>query len=163
MGESGVASPPGHAVVVGYGVPGRTFVDWANRHGLSYSVIESNETIVDRCSATGVRIIAGDARDPETLKHAGIEQATIVVVSVPNDPMLLEIVTAIRKINTAARLVARCAYVSTGMEAIKRGADDTAVAEELAAREFVRLADGARSSIRSASDGPNRPHAGSPL
>ena len=34
------------------------------------------------------------------------------------------------------------------MEAVKRGADEAIVAEELAAREFVRLLEGGRSSFR---------------
>jgi CPA2 family monovalent cation:H+ antiporter-2 len=159
MGDLSTPAKPGHAIVIGYGVPGRSFVDWAVHQGLSYCVIETNGVIVDRCSATGIRIMTGDARDPSVLERAGIDRATIVAISVPDETGLLEIISAVRPLNKTARMIVRCAYVSTGFEAVKRGADDTVVAEELAAREFVRLAGGARSSIRSNSDGPNRPHA----
>ncbi len=137
-----------HAIVAGFGVPGRNCADWLARQGHAYVVIEQNASTVDRCGRTGVPIIAGDARDEATLREAGIERAGLVAVTIPDEAVALAIVTAARKLNPTARILARVNHVSIAMEAVKQGADEAVVAEELAAREFVRLLEGGRSSFR---------------
>ena len=149
----------GHVIIAGFGVPGRAFAERVAQKGLAYVVIEQNETIVERCSTTGTSIIAGDARDEQTLLHAGVREAAIVALTVPVESMVLEAISAVRRLNPNARIIARVQYISTGLEAVKRGADEAVVAEELAAREFVRLLEGGRSTIRSAEDRDGVAHA----
>ncbi len=147
--------PPGerpHAVVAGYGVPGRNCADWLARHGWAFTVVERNEEIVGRCGKSGVPILPGDARDEATLRRAGIDRAAVVVVTIPVEAVVLEIVAAVRRLNPTVRILARLSYISSGFEAVRLGADDAVVAEELAAREFVRLLDGGRSAFRAAGD-----------
>ena len=152
--------PPGaagrpFAVVAGYGVPGRNCAEWLTRHGWDFAVIERNEEIVGRCGKSGVPIVAGDARDEATLRGAGLDRAAVVVVTIPVETVVLEVVTAARRVNPSVRILARLSYISSGFEAVRLGADDAVVAEELAAREFVRLLDGGRSAFRAT--GQTRP------
>lgn len=146
------ASLTGHAIIAGYGVPGRAFAEWMTQRNLPYIVIEQNESIVERCSATGTTIIAGDVRSEQTLRYAGVERAAIVALTVPIESVVLEATLIARRLNPKARIIARVQYISAGLDAVKRGADEAVVAEELAAREFVRLLEGGRSTIRSADE-----------
>ena len=57
----------------------------------------------------------------------------------PNDPIVLEAVALARRLNPAVRIFARCEYVSTGMKAERKGADEVVVAEKVIATEFGRL------------------------
>lgn len=144
-----VAAPPSpptlvvpgmrHVIIIGFGLSGRSAVNAAIEQGLSYFVIETNEEVVSRCTKGGLQIIYGDARDPECLREAGIERATDVLVTVPVDEMALEVVSVARKMNASAHIVARCTFVSGGMEAHQRGANEVVVAEQVVAQEFGRV------------------------
>ena len=143
----------GHAIIAGFGVPGRAFAEWLTIHKQRYVVVEQNESIVDRCGRTGTPIIAGDIRSEQTMQAAGIERATLIALTVPIETVVLEATSLARKLNPTIRIIARLQFISAGLDAIRRGADEAVIAEELAAREFVRLLEGGRSTIRSAADG----------
>ena len=142
----------GHAIVAGFGVPGRSFVDAMALRKIPCVVIERNEAIVERCQITHATMIAGDVRSEQVLLQAGIERASILALTVPIESVVLEATAIARRLNPSLRIIARVNYISAGLDAVQRGADDAVVAEELAAREFVRLLEGGRSSIRSNDD-----------
>ena len=127
-----------HVVVVGFGLAGRAVVNHVIEQHVSYTVIESNDEVVQRCLPGGLHIIRGDARDPLTLRLAGIERATDVAVTIPDDDATLAVVGQARQLNATARIIARCTFVSGGMEAARLGADDTVIAEQVVATEFGR-------------------------
>jgi monovalent cation:H+ antiporter-2, CPA2 family len=136
------AAPPSnarHVIIVGFGVAGRSVVNNVIERGVSYTVIETNTATVSRCAPSGLNIIQGDARHPAILRRAGIERATDVAVTVPNDRIALEILQQARLLNPTARIIARCTFVSSGMEALNKGADETVVAEQVVAAEFGRV------------------------
>ncbi|HLL88569.1 MAG TPA: NAD-binding protein, partial [Tepidisphaeraceae bacterium] len=122
-----------HAVIAGFGVPGRTVADELKKRGVPYCVIELNPETVRRCGHVGVPIIEGNATDEAVLRHAGVETASLIVLAVPNEPVVLAAVTVCRRLNPHARIVARCNFTSGGLEALRRGADQTVVAEQVVA------------------------------
>jgi CPA2 family monovalent cation:H+ antiporter-2 len=126
-------------IVAGYGLPGRSLVESLARRQIDYRVIELNPTACDRASAGGVKIIPGVDSDPQVLRAAGVERATLAVVMVPSDEIVLRAVSQIRSINPLVHIIARCAFTSTGLEAQRRGANQTIVAEQLVARELLQL------------------------
>jgi voltage-gated potassium channel Kch len=131
----------GHGVIAGFGVPGRAVADWLKRHDIPCVIIEANEKIVTRCTKTGVRMLHGDVRDEQLLKAAGIERASIFAIAVPSESASLEAVAIGRRLNPTMRIIARCTYISGGLEATRRGAEETIVAEEVVANEFLRRLD----------------------
>ncbi len=137
-GDNQPAPIANHAVIGGYGVPGRAVAEWMKAHGIPFVVIELNAQIVERCSATGTPIIGGDVRTETTLIQAGIERASYLALTVPVESIVLEVIPVARRLNPSVRIIARCTFISGGLEAMRRGADETVVAEEIAALEFVR-------------------------
>ena len=127
-----------HIIIVGFGLSGRSTVNNVIEQNVSYAVIETNEATVDRCTKGGLNIIFGDARDPEILKQAGIERATDLAITVPVDEIVLAVIDQVKRLNSRARIIARCTFVSDGMEATQRGADEVVVAEQVVATEFGR-------------------------
>lgn len=128
-----------HVIIVGFGLSGRAAVNTIIEQGISYTVIEENSEVVARCLPGGLNIIRGDARDADVLRQAGINRATDVAVTIPSDEMTLAVVEQARKLSATARIIARCTFVSGGMEATQRGADDTIIAEHVVAQEFGRV------------------------
>ena len=66
-----------------------------------------------------MEILKGDAADFETMRKAGVENATMVALMVPNDEVVLAAVAHVRKLNATARIIARCFFTSTGLEAMR--------------------------------------------
>lgn len=133
------AEPTGHAIIVGFGLSGRATANALIAHGVPLYVIERNADTVHRCAIAGLRIVEGDATDEQVLLRAGIESAVLFAVTMPNDSAMLETVALARRLNPMVRILARCEYVSTGMKATRRGADEVVVAEQVIAAEFGRL------------------------
>lgn len=129
---------PPHVVIIGFGLSGRSTVNNVIEQNVSYAVVETNPGTVDRCTKGGLNIFFGDARDPEILKQAGIERATDVAITVAVDEIVLAVVEQVRRMNPAARVIARCTFVSDGLEATQRGADEVVIAEQVVAQEFGR-------------------------
>lgn len=128
-----------HAIIAGFGVPGRAVADILSSRHTDFCVVELNPATVERCSHVGVHIISGDVCDEQTLVRAGVKSASLLVLAVPNDPTVLEAVKIARRLNPSIRILARCRYISSGMEAHRLGADLVVVEEQAVAREFERL------------------------
>ena len=137
--ENDATPPVGHAVIAGFGLTGRAAANALIARGISIAVIERNIDTVRRCSIAGLRIYQGDATDEQVMRRAGIETAIFFAATMPNDPAVLEAVALARRLNPTVRIFARCEYVSTGMRAERKGADEVVVAEKVVATEFGRL------------------------
>ena len=128
-----------HAVIAGYGLPGRAVAEALREAGVEFCVIERNADTVRRCLRGGVRIIAGDATDERTLREAGVERATLFAATMPNDQAVIDAVAQARRINASVRIFARCEYMSNGLRATRKGATEVVVAERVVADAFKRL------------------------
>ncbi|HEV7298123.1 MAG TPA: NAD-binding protein [Tepidisphaeraceae bacterium] len=128
-----------HAIIAGYGVPGRAAAEAYKNAGTAYCVIELNPATVDRCGHTGTPIIEGDVTDEATLRQAGAESADVLLLLVPNEKAVLAAIPIARRLNPNLKIVARCNYTSSGLEAQRRGANETIVAEQTVALEVLRL------------------------
>lgn len=133
----------GHAIIGGFGVPGRAVAEWLTAHHVPFCVIELNPQTVERCSHVGVHIIEGDVCIEETLRRAGIDRAALFAVCVPADPAVLEAVKVARRLNPHVRIIARCRFISSGMQAHRYGADEVIVEEQVVAKEFKHVLDAA--------------------
>ncbi len=128
-----------HVIIAGFGLSGRSCANVLLAKGISICVIEQNQVTVDRCQLGGLQIIGGDATDPEVLREAGIERATEMAVTIPDDAITFRVVEQARKMNPSVHIVARCTFVSGGMEAARKGANEVVVAEQVVAGEFGRV------------------------
>lgn len=129
----------GHAIIAGFGVPGRAVADFLASRGMEFCVIELNPKTVERCSHIGVHIIAGDVCNEDTLRRAGVERSSLLVLAVPNDSAVLEAVQVARRLSPTVRILARCRFISCGMEAHRRGANHVVVEEQVVGSEMTRL------------------------
>ncbi len=125
-----------HAVIAGFGVPGWAVADLLHGRGMTFCVIERNEATVTRCRKSRMCIVEGDAAEPAVLRRAGIDRAVLFACTVPNDDAMYAAVAEARRMNPKLRIVARCRYVSSGIEASRLGADDVVVEEHAVAQAF---------------------------
>ena len=129
----------GHAIIAGFGLAGRAVAEGMKSRGIRFCVIELNADTVRRCARIGTCIFHGDATKEPVLRQAGIERAILFAATMPKDAAVIEAVAQARKINPKVRIMARLDYLSNGIKATKRGADDVVIAERVVAQEFIRL------------------------
>ncbi|MFP4629068.1 MAG: potassium channel family protein [Halobacteriales archaeon] len=105
----------GESIVVGYGEVGRTIVDALEAAGQSY-------TVLDRIEMDGVDVV-GDAADPETLRAAGIEDARLVILALPDDTITEFATLVIRDLSPDTEIVARVEEPGSVQKMYRAGAD----------------------------------------
>jgi monovalent cation:H+ antiporter-2, CPA2 family len=139
MNEQMTSAP--HAIIAGFGVPGRQLADYFKRRGVPVIIIETNADTVARVARNGYQIIHGDARNPEVLLQANLPTAAALAVTMPDETVVIQCVEQARKLNPTVPIIARCAYVSGGLEASRRGASKAIIAELVVADAMTAALD----------------------
>ena len=129
----------GHVVIAGFGIVGRMVTEVMKQQKIPYCIVESNRATVDRCEKIDIPIMYGDIREEAVLRAAGIEQAAMLAVALPNEKDALQAVEIARRLNPKLPIIARCAFTSGGLQALQLGATVAVVAEQVVAQEFARV------------------------
>ena len=127
-----------HALVVGYGPVGRAVADRLDLNGVPLAILELNPRTVQKQRALGRTMIYGDATNEEVLIHAGVERASAVVITVPDDDAAIRASAAVRRLNKTVYLAVRTNVLSRAMRAREAGADHVVVEEIEAADTMAR-------------------------
>lgn len=120
------------AVVIGAGPIGRGVAARLETLGMDVCLVDLSPVNLYAFAQQGFRTVAGDAQQPDVLDHAGIQRAKLVVVTVPDDAVALEIVRQVRAMNTKAPVLVRCRY-QLNQESLRRAGATAVVAEEVEA------------------------------
>jgi CPA2 family monovalent cation:H+ antiporter-2 len=110
LGAASSLQSEDRAIVVGYGPTGRTVTRLLRENGIAPTVIEMNIDTVRRLRQDGLSAVYGDARDPDTLRTAGVRHASTLIVS-GADAGAPEAIRAARELNPAIHTFARGAYL----------------------------------------------------
>lgn len=129
----------GKVIIAGFGLSGRWVADIFDRHGIDYVIIEKSRETIEAQRKLGRQVIEGDVSDEATLREAGIEDASILALTVPDEQAVLEATQLARRIKPGIYIVARTKYSSSGMRASQLGADDVVKAEQAVARQFYEM------------------------
>jgi monovalent cation:H+ antiporter-2, CPA2 family len=97
----------GHAIIVGYGRVGSTIGRSLASCGMPFVVIERDRLLTQSLRAQGITAIYGDAARPGLLEHAGIADATLVVVTSPEPFQSRQVVMLARRANPEVDTVVR--------------------------------------------------------
>lgn len=126
----------GHVIIVGFGLAGRCVADLLDHAKTPYTIIEKNPVTVETQRALGRRVIAGDATDTRTLLEAGLGEAAILALTIPDEDAVLSATSLARRLCPEVYIIARTNYSSKGMRATQLGADDVIKAEQAVAWQF---------------------------
>lgn len=129
----------GKVIIAGFGLSGRWVADIFDRHGIDYVIIEKSKETIEAQRKLGRQVIEGDVSEEATLREAGIEDASILALTVPDEQAVLEATQLARRIKPGIYIVARTSYSSSGMRASQLGADDVVKAEQAVARQFYEM------------------------
>lgn len=114
-----------HLIIVGFGENGQAAKQLARRHDIPCVILETNPETVRRESEAGTVIVFGDATQANVLRHAGVMQAKVLLVTVPDPVATRNIVATARQLRSDLVIVARANFVSEVAELKAMGANHT--------------------------------------
>lgn len=129
----------GPVIIAGFGLPGRCVADVLDHYGVAYSIVDTNPETIAAQRALGRTIIEGDIAEEETLRRAGIDRATILALTIPDEQAVLRATESARRLSPRVYIIARTMYSSVGMQAARLGADVVVKAEQAVARQFHEI------------------------
>ncbi len=100
-------NPPKRAVLVGYGRVGSLIGRALDDARATYAVIEDREDVVELLKGRGVPVVAANATSLGAMKKAGVAEADLMFVTVPNGFEAGRIVELARELNPRLKVYAR--------------------------------------------------------
>lgn len=96
-----------HLIIVGYGDVGRNITKVIKMAHIPFIAVDSDpERILGVQQRRGAQVMYGNATNKQILKHIGVAQARIVVVTVSNPTEVKAISLAIRKLSPTCHIIA---------------------------------------------------------
>ena len=126
----------GPVIIAGFGLAGRCVADLLDQAHIPYTIVERNPVTVATQRALGKQVVEGDITDAQTLSAAGIEKASVLALTIPDDQAVLEATALARRLRPDLFIIARTNYASMGMRAAQLGADEVVKAEQAVALQF---------------------------
>ena len=127
---------PRRVLLCGVGRIGSAVAEALDTFAVRYTVVERDPDVVRAVRARGLSCIFGDAGQPAVLHAAGVDQAALVVVAIPDAQAAQAAVRAVRATNREARIVAR-AHARGVAEALREHGATAVVQPELEAATTV--------------------------
>lgn len=128
--ERKIAEMADHVIVCGWGRVGRAVADDLHRAGRDVVVVDSDAA---RLLGAAHPVIVGDATLDATLRDAGIDRASAVVVALADDAANLFVTLSARGINPKLFIVARARVEDSVPKLVQAGADRVVNPQELGA------------------------------
>ena len=125
-----IASLRNHVVVLGYGVAGQKVVTGLLETGNQVLVIDIGPVGVQQAQQDGAVVILGNAQRRDTLEHAGLERAKLLVSTLPDHRASSESIELIRSIASSLPIIARSRYSRHAIMLSLAGADIVVDEEE---------------------------------
>ncbi len=121
-----------HAIVIGFGLIGRSLVRVLQASQIPHVVIESNPHLVRQAQEAGIHVFYGDATRTSIMKLAGVDRAKIVTIAISDSLAMRRCIAMAKTLAPNVEIVARTHYITEIEELYARGAN-VVVAEEFEA------------------------------
>ena len=128
-GQKQVSELKGHVIIVGYGLGGRTLAKVLLETNIPFLVLDLDGEQVKRALTEGVKTYYGDCAQEETLNRAGLQEARMIVFSIPDYAVTEKAVRLARKINAHVKIMVRT-RLTAQVEELKTAGADEVIPEE---------------------------------
>jgi CPA2 family monovalent cation:H+ antiporter-2 len=111
------------AVIVGYGPVGKTVARLLSENGVQPSIIEMNHATLESVRQAGFPVTLGDATHADTLKMAGIETSSSLILGASTIRGAEEVIRVARLLNPEIKVIVRAASLRERTSLLKSGAN----------------------------------------
>lgn len=122
--EPAIGKLDNHMIIIGYGINGRNVAKAAKFADIPHAIIELNPDTVKDEQARGELIFYGDATQSAVLNKANVQDATILVVTLPHTGDVKRITDVARKMNPNLHIIIRTRYITEMKALYDLGADE---------------------------------------
>lgn len=127
-----------HVIIAGFGVGGRFIAQFLQEREIPFVIVETNADTCATQQALGAETVHGDISDERIQRKAGIEVASVLALSIPDEDAAVRATEIAKRIRPGLHVIAATRYTSAGLQALQKGADEVIVAEQAVAMEFYR-------------------------
>jgi len=127
-------------VLIGYGRVGSHIGGMICGRGEGLTVIEDQQDMAAAARAAGATVIVGDATKESILRQAGLDEASTLLIAIPEGVEAGAIVRRARAINPKLVIVARAHSDEEVDDLVRRGADHVVMAERETASRMAERA-----------------------
>ena len=128
-----------HAIICGYGRIGIQLAKSLQDAGHPFLILERNTAKADEARSHGYLTLVGEATHEETLKLAGIAQASVLATVLPDDAANVFITLSARNLNPKVRIIARGEEPTTESKLFHAGADKVVLPTHIGAERITEL------------------------
>lgn len=128
----------GHVVIVGCGRVGEHIAGVLGTVGVPRLVVEASPPRAEELRRSGVPVLFGDAANSEVLRHAGLDRARALVVTVPDDAAAVMISNLARAVAPGLYVVSRASSAQAIDQLRNAGASAVVLPELEGSVEIVR-------------------------
>lgn len=118
-----------HIIICGFGPIAKGIANILHLYCENFVVIELNNKTVHKLKKEHIPVIYGDATNVEVLEHAGIQQAKIFVVALPDFQSCEIAVSNARKLNEDIHIIVRARF-QTNIENLYKAGANVVIYEE---------------------------------
>jgi len=131
----------GHTIICGYGRNGIKACEELFSAGVPFALIEKNAQVVGQtyAKAKHVYLVQGDATSDEVLISAGIERASALITTLPNDADNVFVVLTARELSPSIRIVARASEMSSVSKLHRAGANHVVMPDAIGGLHMANL------------------------
>jgi voltage-gated potassium channel Kch len=129
----------GRVIVAGFSLAGRWVADIFDRHGIDYVIVDASHETIETQVKLGRQVVEGDIASEDTLRRAGIDKASILVLTIPDEQAVIRAIKMARILRPDIYIVARTSHASAGIQAAQWGANEVIKAEQVIARSFYEM------------------------
>jgi len=129
-----------HIVIAGGGRVAQNIAAILQRLDIRFVIVELNHVRVEQCQRAGLPAIYGDVSEAVVLAAAGVDDARLLLITVPNVPLALLITSSARRMNPNLHVIARATDVEQVKALHERGVYEAVQPEFEASLEFLRQA-----------------------
>ncbi len=128
-----------HIIICGFGRIGRILAEEFRGEKRKYVIVERDHEHVWRGMDAGQLIFQGDSTSEEVLLRAGIEQASTLITTLPDDADNVFITLTARNLNRNLQIIARAESTSTHKKLLQAGANQVVMPATIGAARMVRM------------------------
>jgi CPA2 family monovalent cation:H+ antiporter-2 len=121
--------PSNRVLIIGFGPAGQQVVQHLQKFELELIIIDVNPESRKTAQNHGLHIHLGDASNEEILIHAGLANACMAVVTIPDPATSVGVVETLKRLRPEMPVAARCRY-NRHFDTLKQAGADILVDEE---------------------------------
>jgi len=126
----------GHIIVIGFGPAAQKMFAKMFKHHPNVLVVDLNPRNLTLAQSLGLSVQVGDATNPELVSHLGVQEASIVVITIPDHRAAVTVIRHVRNLCQETPVIARSRYHSYAGDLDRAGATLTVDEEDWIGRRL---------------------------